>query len=72
MCIARLTLDAVRDVEDHARSFMVQHLGHELFEAPDEVFISLKRDDLVAPLLQCVGDATDRLEAVLFSVGLPE
>ena len=69
MGVARLALDAVGDVEGHARALSLEHSGHELFEVDYEILVSLERFDLVPVLSQAVDDEGDGLLPVALLVG---
>jgi hypothetical protein len=70
--VARLPLDAVGQVEGHARALALERAGHELLKVVDEVLVPFQRDGLVAGSLERVDNAIDGLDAVLLAVWLAE
>ena len=72
MGVARLPLQAVRDVEHHPGPLAVNHPRHEILQAVDQILVSLQGDHLVAPFAQGIGQPPDGLHADLLAVGHAE
>ena len=70
--VPRLPLDAVGDVEHHARPFALDDPGHELLELGDEVLVGLEGLRLVAPFPERTRDPPDGRETDPLLVRLPE
>ena len=66
--VARLALQPVGDIEDHARTLALDHPRHERFQVGDQLLVCFECGDLVPPGPQRVAEALDGLKADLLLV----
>lgn len=52
MGVAGLPLNAVGQVEGHARTLALERARHEFLEIVDEVLVAFERDDLMTAALE--------------------
>ncbi len=66
--VARLALQTVGHVEDHARAFSLHDPRHEILELLDQILVALEGDHLMTALAERIGEAADGLHADLLAV----
>ena len=72
MGIAGLALDAVREVEGHARKLTLEHSGHEPLQVCDQFLVPFKGLDLVAELPEPIHNPLNGFFTVFLTIGKAE